>query len=315
MTTAKRAAPTRRAQELRQALLSAVWRQWAELGGAAAVPGKNHTRCIIDPEALILVTLWLANDEPRLIDVATSWGVLNSDFVSVQRIKNVARSYPEPVYERLRGFARIIAEAGAEARWKPLYAEATQTLAHRDNKMRAVRVDLTRPTATWLRLRGMFGLGIRPDVIVFLMRKDDPGEYIDSGAIAEAIGYSRPAVKRVLDALVEAGGLSVAPGRDAGYAIGWSSLFTILGPNPEQLPPWRYCHQTFALVTDFLSGTTTQTVDVRTSFIERVEVRRMIQRHGGYLVANRLFSPHEFPQIDEVEPFLHRIESMLDNDF
>jgi DNA-binding transcriptional ArsR family regulator len=305
----------KRIQHLHAILLSAVWRQWGELGGSVTSTSRQQTRCVIDPEALILITLWLAEDDLRLIDVAMSWAVLNSDLVSVQRIKNLQSSYPPGVSEKLSGFAQVIAEKGADARWKPLYTRATEHLAYRDKKARAVRINLSRPPALWLRLRGLLGLGIRPDIVAFLMRRPDPRSYIEAGRIADAVGYSRPAVKRVLDALTAAGGLTVAPGRDPGYAIGWSSLFMILGPEPEQLPAWRYCHQTFALLAEYLTMIRARGTMATSAFIQRTDARKMTQRHGGYLIENRMFSPHEFPQINEVEPFLRKIEMMVEDEF
>lgn len=309
------ATATKRAQRLREALLDVAWRQWGDLGGSVVTSGKKRQRCVIDPEALILLTLWLMDDEPRLIDVAMSWLILNNEFVSVQRIRNLSGSYPAIVRERLSQLARVLAGAGADARWKPLYSTSTTALPYRDNKTRAVRVDLSQPTTLWLRLRRIFGLGVRPDVIAFLMRKADPKDYVDAGTIAAAVGYSRPAVKRVLDALVEAGGLSIVNDRDPGYSIGWTSLFTILGPAPERLPSWQYCHQTFSMLAEYIAMIDARQAAPASAFIQRADARRMIQDHGSYLVANELVSPHELPKIDDLNPLLHRIEVMLESEF
>ena len=300
--------------QLHDALRDAVWRQWSELGGSA-VSSNKRTRCVIDLEALILITLWLADEEPRLVDVMVSWTTLNSGFISVQRIKNLCTAYPPSVADRLPGLARVIVDVGADARWKPLYGSDDTPITYRDNKIRAVRVDLKRPPVLWLRLRGIFGLGIRPDIIAFLMRRVDPRDYVEVDIIADAVGYSRAAVKRVLDALVEADSLSMAPGRDPGYAIGWRPLFTILDPDPDHLPLWRYCHQTYTLAAEYLSTIGARGGEAMSAFLQRVEARRMIQHHGGYLIENRMFLPHEFPQLDEVEPFLQSVTKMLEGEF
>jgi len=55
-----------RAQVLRSAALSVLGRQWRAGGGQTATRGAAEA--IVDPEALVLLSLALAGDEPRLAD-------------------------------------------------------------------------------------------------------------------------------------------------------------------------------------------------------------------------------------------------------
>ena len=67
---------------------------------AASDAGDESRRlphALVDPEALVLVSLGLLDHERRLGDLLHDWGARNSDLLSVQRIKNLARDYPESV--------------------------------------------------------------------------------------------------------------------------------------------------------------------------------------------------------------------------
>lgn len=45
----------------------------------------------IDPEALLLFTLEIGRDDPRLFDEVLDWLVVNERLVSVRRLRNLAR--------------------------------------------------------------------------------------------------------------------------------------------------------------------------------------------------------------------------------
>ena len=75
------------ANELRQATLDYLWRQWRVVG--AGVTSSSPARTIIDPEALVLMSLTMLEHERRLADVVWSWIDVNHALVSVQRLGNL----------------------------------------------------------------------------------------------------------------------------------------------------------------------------------------------------------------------------------
>lgn len=127
-----RAELRRLAGELREATLHVVWRQWRALGAGASGRStkhsssdgrtRRHLRALIDPEALVLISLALVPYERRLADILHDWAAQNSDMLSVQRMKNLEARYPEPVRRQLNQgiawFAAVSRDAGKDHRWR-----------------------------------------------------------------------------------------------------------------------------------------------------------------------------------------------------
>lgn len=282
---------TTKLSALTDALLDLLWRQWHELGAPAARQKSAATRSIIDPEALVLCSLALADREPRLADALVSWCATNSAHLSVQRLNNLARGYPMGVPAQLPGLAHVMVKAGQDFRWRSLAGPGTPPtdLLQRAPKQSAV-VPLDRPSAFLLRMRAIFGLGLRADVVAFLLRKRDPQDYSDAGEIARALGYNRTAVKRALDVLGAAGALSVTEGADPGYAIGWSRTYNLLSQEIDQLPHWKYANQTFLWVIALLDNR--KELLTGPEFLRDLALGRLLRDHSRFLTAESALFDH-----------------------
>jgi hypothetical protein len=70
-----------------------AWDQWSQLGLSGAAPARREERAA-DPEALLLFTLEIGRDDPRLFDEVLDWLSVNEQFVSVQRLRNLVRTAP-----------------------------------------------------------------------------------------------------------------------------------------------------------------------------------------------------------------------------
>jgi len=68
------------ANELREAIATYLWKQWRAVGAMSSEP---PARIIVDPEALILMSLWMVTREQRLSDLLWSWIEVNSSLVSI----------------------------------------------------------------------------------------------------------------------------------------------------------------------------------------------------------------------------------------
>src|SRR5208337_2570647 len=81
-------------------LLGFLWRQWSTLG----VLGEAGTKdpWVIDPEALLVLTLGIARYEPRLFDEVMDWLVTNGQWVDIQRLRGILRKSTDKKY-RLMG--------------------------------------------------------------------------------------------------------------------------------------------------------------------------------------------------------------------
>lgn len=297
--------PATRFSALSDALLNLLWRQWHELGAPAARQKSATRRSIIDPEALVLCSLASIQREPRLGDALVSWCTTNSEHLSAQRLKNLARDYPGSVRALLPGLANVMVKAGKDSRWRPLAGTTTAIpaiLVQRGPKQ-STAVPLDRPAAFLLRMRAIFGLGLRADIIVFLLRKRDAQDYSDAGEIARAVGYNRTAVKRTLDVLVAAGTLSTTGGANPGYAIGWSRVYDLLSKEIDRLPHWKYAHQTFLWATALLESRADLTAGPE--YLQDIALGRLLRQHLQFLTADvRLFDHSELRRTPSLETVL-----------
>ena len=105
---------TRMVESLIESVKRVVWQQWQAVG--AMVSGTRRAKGIVDPEALILLSLGLRDHERRLWDMLAWWAAVGANLLSVQRMKNLAVNYPKPINLRLAEFARLAHEMGGDFR-------------------------------------------------------------------------------------------------------------------------------------------------------------------------------------------------------
>ena len=188
---------------LREATLGYVWRQWSSVGAMVSAP--RPARVIVDPEALILMSLCMIENEPRLADVLWSWSDVNSPLVSVQRLGNLRASFPPEVGRRLSGLADLRVREEKDTRWQSLVKKNPAVFAHRNPKARAVEPRLNSWATLMLQLRLGLGVGVKADVLTYLLGVDRQGsEWAGVSRISDALGYTPAAVRRAADDLAKA---------------------------------------------------------------------------------------------------------------
>jgi hypothetical protein len=228
------------------AVVEVLWRQSRAIGAAAS--GKAAERSIVDPEALILASLCYRESEPRLWTVIADWLREGSRLLSVQRLRNLRSAFPGLSAEGLSELARAaIAQAG-DARWKPLVSRQPGRVApKRKSGPAAPRIRSAGPVldtgpALLLRLRAAFGVGLKADLVGFLMSNQVSTTVASA---AKALGYSVPPIFRSLQDLVAAGiARTVARPAAMEYAIDSGPWEKVLG---RLFPPfWRPWKETFA---------------------------------------------------------------------
>lgn len=269
------------AEELREAALHVLWRQWRAVGGQTA--NRGAARAIVDPEALVLLSLVLVDDEPRLVDILHDWTVLNSDLLSVQRLKNLAAAYPDATKERLAWLARIASEEAKDLRWRPLSADSpplrvpsSNDAPGRTNKRRAIRVRLDEPATLALRLRLGFGVGAKADVLGFLI--GSAGRAATVREIAAETGYTIAAVRRAAEDMTAARLLQATTGQPVTFRAdpkAWAGLLSL----PDGSPPWRSWHQRFAFVAAYLAWIESTRAKPLTQYTLGVKGRELLEQH------------------------------------
>ncbi|MGH7583990.1 MAG: hypothetical protein ACREL5_12265, partial [Gemmatimonadales bacterium] len=104
------------ARQVERLVVDIAWTQWSALSSLVS-PRAEPARAIIDPEALILLSVMGERYERRLLDVAAAWLAEGIRFVSVQRARSIAARLPKTQRHAFSSVAAM-ATATGDHRWK-----------------------------------------------------------------------------------------------------------------------------------------------------------------------------------------------------
>lgn len=239
------------------ALVEFAWAEWGQMGVSAAV--RQVDGWSQDPEALLGFTLHVARGEPRLFDELLDWLRLNGDLVSGRRISRLAQRDEE---RALVGAAvEWAADHGSPLRVAPrqdrpgkpqlvfpkLRPPSRTDEAFRRNGFlkaptkpsnKSARPDTTLPINFAFRLRQLFGIGARAEIVRFLLTTDAPTE--NTQAIADAALSVKRNVNDALNELVAAGQLARrTTGNVAWYSLDRERWANFLGLDESEIPTHR----------------------------------------------------------------------------
>jgi hypothetical protein len=260
--------------ELSKAVLEAVWIQWRSIGTLI-----ESERSLVDPEALLLMSLNLGHHEKRLWDIMDSWARNGSQLFSIQRLKNLQKSFPQISRDRLAEFARKAKIEGKDQRWSGLAGDK--------HKIQTRSYDLwkTDPTswhssATMLRLRLGFGIGIVSDLLTILISQRGD----------KAINYSVYSVRRSADKMADARIIESTRTKPVRYRAEpktWSDLLGI----DEPIPDWRFWYQIYSFVSSLIVSTESGEWDDLSSYMLSSKLRDLIELHVDAFSLNHIEHP------------------------
>ncbi len=217
-------------QQIESQLLDLAWRQWTELGVAGTKP---YGQVAVGIEELLLLTAALADADPRLRDEALDWCAKFGRFVSKPRLKNLLRSVSPRASASFATFAASH-NATTHAGWPG------------DEGGKAVGVRLSgksklgnpaRPALLNLRLRTLFGVGARADVLAALLSAEAP--HVSAADLAY-LGYTKRNIAQVLDDLALSGLVRSQRVRNQ-VRFSWKrrqELEALIRPLPGRIPRW-----------------------------------------------------------------------------
>jgi len=211
-------------EHFQEHVLGFLWRQWSALGVAGQ--SQSIDRWMLDPEALLLATTSLGRD-PRLFDEVLDWLNTNGQFINLQRLQNLGQRFGDLTV--LRAMAAHLARRSVHAKWKTLIGERptvaeTQALfpgvpvvgspdelfarygwRRGPVKLRQLSqpADPHRPTNFLLKLRALFGMQARAEVMAYLLAVESgyPGE------MAVRLAYFPRTLQTTLNDLARSGHL------------------------------------------------------------------------------------------------------------
>jgi hypothetical protein len=238
------------ADRVREAASTVAWRQWATLGSMAE--SQTAVQAMIDPEALVLLTLSLSSHEKRFWDVLTGWSSTGVRLLSVQRMKNLTGSYPESTRNLAGEYARFAHDSVGDRRWKSLCSGNTVRGHTSRGKQWNAELNLTSPPALMIRLRRGIGVNMRADVLTVLLAHQ--GEALSVRLLAEALKYTAAATRRAAEDLVSASFVEVSrrdmPDTYAADPKAWGRLLGLVGLPPRWLQ-WKESFEFLAAVDDW----------------------------------------------------------------
>lgn len=237
------------------AAVSIAWAQWGALAPAAVTSAENRAHSIVDPEALVLLSLAVRQHEARLTDLLAGWARSGSALLSIQRLKTLAREFPESVRRQVPDFARFAADAG-DRRWQAHAAPPgdLQGPVPRSKDVGPLRLD--GPTTLMLRLRAGMGVGAKADLLTFLLGLD--GAPADLKTISLATAYTGRALRTATAEMALAGFLDEIPGPPDAYRAQperWAQVLAVgsgraSADHGSVLAPWRFWSVIFALLVE-----------------------------------------------------------------
>ena len=272
-------------EQVAEAAIESVWIQWRSLG--SHITAKGQARWIVDPEALVLISLALRDYERRLWDVLASWAKTGSKLLSVQRMKNLQSKYPSQTNERLAEFAHIAFAEGGDHRWRKLAGAEPGPLA-RDQRLRSASPKAWHPAALMVRLRLGLGVGLPADILTFLLSLR--GGWASARLIAEATDYTVYGIRRAADKMAGAQLIESTTEKPVEYradSTAWKSVLGLV----EDVPPWRFWYQTYAFVADLVWKVQERELEAPSPYLLSSRLRDLAEKHQDALRLNRIPSP------------------------
>lgn len=246
-----------------EALLSFLWRQWAQLGLASAA-AEQRDGWAIDPEALLLLTCTVGRWDPRLFDEVIDWTHKNCRFLNIPRLRSLLKRQKFHSEMICNAIARTVVSENKRLNWRCPYPEQppeTESLffgVHGQPmsgfgptdkifmkfgyergpvELRGYsrQFNAVMPESALLRLRSLFGVTARAEIVLYLVTH----EMAHPSGIAKDTGFSQ---KNIQDTLVDmtASGIvhcAALEGRKKSYFIHSKQRAPFLY-QPEDPPLW-----------------------------------------------------------------------------
>ncbi len=234
------------ANDLREVILDLMWSQWRELGVAGTVPRRHKEDCV-DPEPLIAFTALHSDLDPRLRDESIDWVLRYGGYISRARLKNVIADWSELRNPLFAEYAATVNAHGGAA-WP---ASRAKPLPFR-SRARPLLEDLAAPALLSLRIRSVFGVGARAELVRAFLSRSHPA--MTAAELATETAYRKRNVLNELEPLRMARVVTSfrAINADRYTLAKVQEIGALLDPLPLRYTRWLHVfavlHAVFALV-------------------------------------------------------------------
>ncbi|HEX3795253.1 MAG TPA: hypothetical protein VHV57_12205 [Acidimicrobiales bacterium] len=206
------------------------WGVWSELGVSGW--GRTHEDWAIDPEPLIVFSPSVMATEPRLRDEVIDWCSDNWRHVSAARLRNLLNDNEIEQTNAWGQFAATVNRYSGAAKWPQPSSERKFARTGRSSLR-----PLSDPSMIYLRMRSIFGLSARTEVLRYLLFTR---ERSTAAMLAVQANYTKRNVAEACDSLTRAG---VLQSKQIGNRLYFSlvdepALSAFLKPSAYLHPDW-----------------------------------------------------------------------------
>ncbi|MBP7074397.1 MAG: hypothetical protein KBA81_03315 [Rhabdochlamydiaceae bacterium] len=251
-------------QELDSNLMDLAWSFWSELGVAGTY--NKIQNILILPEELIFLTSVLADKDPRLLDEALDWCSKYHRFISVRRLQTLGKVFDDQTQGAFSIFSTTL-NTHASTKW-PIFKKVSGRKVGLSGKSKLSNFES--PSMLYLRLRALFGVGARADLLTYCLMNEQK-EYLISDLTE--IGYSKRNLAEVMDDFVNAGIFSEIPVRNQKrYAFIKRVFFKeLMCPLPLRYVSWQLFLEVFlALRYSILR------IENKSDSVKAIEIRNLL---------------------------------------
>lgn len=268
-------------KQLDENLAHLAWSLWTELGVAGLE--RKHQFFSVAPEELIMLTSVLSEFDPRLRDEALDWCIQYHRYISPVRIQILAKEYGDYLAGTFSTFAATF-NSIADIRTKWAVLTKTEPLKFRPSGKSILR-NFETPSMIHFRLRALFGVGARADILAFLL-SENRGDFTTSDLMET--GFSKRRLAEILGDLSRAGILSASPVRNQlRYAFVRREQFSkLLGGLPMKIVQW---HRLLAVILPIRACI--QDVEDAQVGVRVIDMRNLLSKISSQLLQVKLAPP------------------------
>ncbi len=219
-------------EEMRELVLGTLWSLWTELGLSGWE--RHHQDVAVDLEALIVATARLARLDARLTEEALDWCVTNGRLASAVRLKHLAGAADSTTRRALGTFAATV-NANSRLNWPG--ATTPRTFAATG---RSAAPQLERPALIQLRLRALWGVSARAEVLRVMLAEGH--RFLGISEVAALAAFGKDAVAEALENLQRGGLLAEAGARNLRVfrLSRRDDLVALVGTEPDWRQSWPW---------------------------------------------------------------------------
>ena len=228
-------------------------------------------------EELVLLTVYLAEIDPRLRDESLDWCIQYHHFISISRLKSIMKSFGNSLNKPFSNYASIL-NSHTRTAW-PLFIDSP-LLKFTPSQKSQLR-SLESPALLNVRARSIFGTSSRADLVTFFLmhKKSD----FSASDVAE-IGYSKRNLAEVLEEFCLSGLFDkfLQRNQQRYQLIKYEELGKILDPIPKYAPSWQMTLEILLPLLDCIRKTennseSTRVVEIRNFLIS---IQKKLKRLG-----------------------------------